>query len=508
MAASHVAIICSCVVMGIISTTQGGVAYDPEASITGLYTGPYFDPLAPRNLTAHLGDRAELPCTVRQLGDKSVSWVRMRDADILTVDRYTFVGDERFEAQYSIPAETWNLIINYVQERDAGDYECQVSTEPKMSQFFNLRVVVPQVNIEPPGDRHVKSGSKVRIDCHITDVVQIPDYIFWYHDNVRVLDRTDPNLDVTVTRTGEESIMSSLYIERVRKDQSGNYTCMPSNLHAAFTLLHVLNEEHPAAMQDGRNVSAPLRLNIQLLALIFSILIIARLSQDCTNYYSQHPGTTKQTGSNTSIVNSVAENNKSNECDNDAIVDTNKLDSRAQSTRQSATDDSCSNCNAVMVNDLENSNNFLSVTKNEKFLKRYKNIINVITIIVSPKKIPHVDGNGNTAFYNDNFNTANLNLNNITRRRHNSEHSHLDTPKQHYIPNYSVGLPLVSKMTGRSELSPSATTARFFIEKQETQPTPTTPFAPYEERNAGHIHGNTSIKQSHALHQSRGAITS
>ena len=70
-----------------------------------------------------------------------VSWVRMRDADILTVDRYTFVGDERFEAHYKKDQETWNLVIKYVQERDAGIYECQVSTEPKMSQFFNLRVV-------------------------------------------------------------------------------------------------------------------------------------------------------------------------------------------------------------------------------------------------------------------------------------------------------------------------------------------------------------------------------
>lgn len=67
--------------------------------------------------------------------------MRVRDADILTVDRYTFVGDERFESHYSAPTETWNLVIRYVQERDAGEYECQVSTEPKMSQFFSLRVV-------------------------------------------------------------------------------------------------------------------------------------------------------------------------------------------------------------------------------------------------------------------------------------------------------------------------------------------------------------------------------
>ncbi|XP_018019534.1 uncharacterized protein LOC108675991 isoform X2 [Hyalella azteca] len=257
----------------LLNYAGGGIAYDPEASITGLYTGPYFDPLAPRNLTAHLGDRAVLPCTVRQMGDKSVSWVRMRDADILTVDRYTFVGDQRFEAQYSAAAETWNLIINYVQERDAGEYECQVSTGTKMSQFFNLRVVVPQVNIEPPDDRHVKAGSKVRIDCHITDVVEMPDYIFWYHDKLRVLDRIDRNLEVTLTRTGEESIMSSLHIERVEKKQSGNYTCMPSNLHGAFTLLHVLNE-HPAAMQDGRNSAYPPRSFSETLVLTLFLLLL------------------------------------------------------------------------------------------------------------------------------------------------------------------------------------------------------------------------------------------
>ena len=66
---------------------------------------------------------------------------------------------------------------------------------------------MPQVKIEPPGDRHVNYGSSVQIDCHITNVVQTPDYIFWYQDEVRVLDSTDPNLEVgtssgTKTKSG------------------------------------------------------------------------------------------------------------------------------------------------------------------------------------------------------------------------------------------------------------------------------------------------------------------
>ena len=42
---------------------------------TGLYTGPYFDPNAPTNVTTQLGDSAYIPCKVKQLGDKSVSHI-------------------------------------------------------------------------------------------------------------------------------------------------------------------------------------------------------------------------------------------------------------------------------------------------------------------------------------------------------------------------------------------------------------------------------------------------
>ena len=38
----------------------------------------------------------------------------------------------------------------------------------------------------------------MKVDCEITDVVQLPDYIFWYHDGIRVLDTRDPNLLVSI----------------------------------------------------------------------------------------------------------------------------------------------------------------------------------------------------------------------------------------------------------------------------------------------------------------------
>lgn len=112
--------------------------------------------------------------------NKSVSWVRVRDDHILTVDQITFIADERFHAyhatesngQSSVSSQSsnhrrqmtgistqtssnaqkqaanndstnapWTLQIKYVQARDAGLYECQISAEPKISARVYLHVV-------------------------------------------------------------------------------------------------------------------------------------------------------------------------------------------------------------------------------------------------------------------------------------------------------------------------------------------------------------------------------
>lgn len=112
--------------------------------------------------------------------NKSVSWVRVRDDHILTVDQITFIADERFHAyhatenngQSSISSQSsnqrrqmvgittqtssyaqklaanndstnapWTLQIKYVQARDAGLYECQISAEPKISARVYLHIV-------------------------------------------------------------------------------------------------------------------------------------------------------------------------------------------------------------------------------------------------------------------------------------------------------------------------------------------------------------------------------
>ena len=60
---------------------------------------------------------------------------------MLTVDRDTFIQDNRFEALHVIASDTWTLHIRNVLRTDGGYYECQVSSEPKTSLLFHLHVV-------------------------------------------------------------------------------------------------------------------------------------------------------------------------------------------------------------------------------------------------------------------------------------------------------------------------------------------------------------------------------
>ena len=66
--------------------------------------------------------------------------MRKRDLHILTSALLTFTGDGRFSVIHPQTSDEWKLEIKYVQSRDAGIYECQVNTEPKMNLAFELKV--------------------------------------------------------------------------------------------------------------------------------------------------------------------------------------------------------------------------------------------------------------------------------------------------------------------------------------------------------------------------------
>ncbi|EFN87757.1 hypothetical protein EAI_13196 [Harpegnathos saltator] len=76
-----------------------------------------------------------------------VSWMRKRDMHILSAGTLMYTSDLRFLVIHPEKSENWTLQIKSPQERDSGVYECQVSTEPKMSLNYSLNVVDKQCTV-------------------------------------------------------------------------------------------------------------------------------------------------------------------------------------------------------------------------------------------------------------------------------------------------------------------------------------------------------------------------
>ncbi|EDV31339.2 uncharacterized protein Dana_GF15308 [Drosophila ananassae] len=285
---------------------------------------PIFDFGMPRNITGRTGHtEAIIKCRVDSLHDKSVSWIRKRDLHILTVGTATYTTDKRFQVTESKDSREWTLHVKSPQAKDTGIYECQVNTEPKMSMAFQLNIIEispdAKAVISGPHDLHFKAGSAIILNC----VVQQPSVkdigpIYWYRGEhmitpfdaddgpepvvpPRSRDRTlDGPEDVSpndimsevdlqkefATRIAMESqlgdtLKSRLRISNAQTTDTGNYTCQPTTASSASVLVHVINDENPAAMQkSGASAQDPRQLVPVLMSLILLMLLTPPMSEE------------------------------------------------------------------------------------------------------------------------------------------------------------------------------------------------------------------------------------
>ncbi|KAG6456051.1 hypothetical protein O3G_MSEX009536 [Manduca sexta] len=142
---------------------------------------PYFDDVSPRNVSAVVGQSAILRCRAKHIGNRTVSWMRKRDLHILTSHIFTYTGDARFSVLHPEPSDDWDLKVDYVQPRDAGVYECQINTEPKINMAVVLNVEdesLPATSAPPRSsaaaasiwgsqDVYVKKGSTISLTCSV-----------------------------------------------------------------------------------------------------------------------------------------------------------------------------------------------------------------------------------------------------------------------------------------------------------------------------------------------------
>ncbi|CAH0718287.1 unnamed protein product, partial [Brenthis ino] len=260
--------------LGRLGLSAGGSdTTDPDAifavnngtSATDTMVQPHFDNTTKREYTAAVGQPAYLHCRVKNLGDRSVSWIRKRDLHILTVGVHTYSSDARFAALHTDGSDEWTLRVAHAQPRDSGAYECQVSTEPKISLSFWLTVVVSKAEILSGPELFVRAGSDINLTCIARHAPDPPSFIYWYRGANVVNYAQRGGISV---ETEQRTRTSRLLIARASPRDSGNYTCAPSSSDSASVVVHVLNGERPAAMQSDAPQKTP---NILILLTILSI---------------------------------------------------------------------------------------------------------------------------------------------------------------------------------------------------------------------------------------------
>ncbi|XP_053614507.1 hemicentin-2-like isoform X1 [Plodia interpunctella] len=209
------------------------------------------------NVTAQLGGTAYLHCLVGHLSERGqVSWIRKRDWHILSSGKFTYTNDERFQVLHGEGSEDWTLQIKFVQKRDNGTYECQVSTRTGIvSHYVRLQIVVPEAFILGSGEHHVDLGSVIHLICIVEKSPTPPQYVFWYH-NDRMINYDATRGGITVETEPGARTQSRLTVRGATLKDSGNYTCSASNTEPASIHVFVSEGSNKMAAILRRNTSA------------------------------------------------------------------------------------------------------------------------------------------------------------------------------------------------------------------------------------------------------------
>lgn len=73
--------------------------------------GPEFDYMSFRNVTMIVDSTAYLKCYVKNIGNRTVSWVRHRGINLLTVGTTSYTSDSRFQSIHDHDSEEWILKV-------------------------------------------------------------------------------------------------------------------------------------------------------------------------------------------------------------------------------------------------------------------------------------------------------------------------------------------------------------------------------------------------------------
>ncbi|XP_055706835.1 fibroblast growth factor receptor 3-like [Phlebotomus papatasi] len=254
----------------IVSAASVAGSFSEETNLVDI--GPTFGEV-PRDIEAAVGHTVILSCIVHNLGERYVSWIRIRDYHILFFNNEKFTGDSRINCQDPSPGKNvWNVVISNVKKSDEGVYECQVSSEPKMASRVTLKVIdspapeaemadSPYVTTQISGPREevVKVGSVVTFHCSAVHRLNGSEggRVTWLKDGRPVEKHESPRGGVSVyTEWKPHNVVSRLTLIASDTEDNGAYSCsIPGS--GTDTVMLLIDEGKAEFLIDSSSTIVP-----------------------------------------------------------------------------------------------------------------------------------------------------------------------------------------------------------------------------------------------------------
>ncbi|XP_063874177.1 protein amalgam-like isoform X2 [Scylla paramamosain] len=186
------------------------------------------------NLTVVIGREGTMRCSVKNLGNHQIAWIRADTQTLLSISNTMISRNYRIKVYHS-DNSTWFLHLENVSLTDRGDYMCQINTVPPISKQGYLEVVVPPeiLDEETSTDVEVKEDAPAQLRCGAKGY-PAPEITFMKEGSgqVRYATKGLPGAVAssnTVDSDGLKKTTAVLSFDTVTRGDMGHYLCIASN---------------------------------------------------------------------------------------------------------------------------------------------------------------------------------------------------------------------------------------------------------------------------------------
>ncbi|XP_025424137.1 lachesin-like [Sipha flava] len=223
----------------------------------------FYAPL--ENWTVTQGRDIYFTCTVNNLGNYKVAWIKSDSKAILAIHTNLIAHNHRLTVTHN-GHNTWKLHVFNVQKNDTGSYMCQINTQPMILQTGYLDVRIPpnildETDIEGPGSAAMEGGT-IRLRCRSTGKPE-PKVHWKRKDNRHIVIRSDG------AREKQDSAIvkgDTLELSNVHRTDMGKYLCIAKN-NVPPTVSKEFNVQihfHPMIKVTNQLVAAPIGSNVHI----------------------------------------------------------------------------------------------------------------------------------------------------------------------------------------------------------------------------------------------------